>query len=115
METPTLPLLSENETDNGAVIPKKDKLRSSLVKTLSNVYKTAEEETPFGEDHNNFIIEEDNIKKILAKPIVKNENRNSSLKPKIKKELKFSQTEVHEVENWKEYNKPKRCCFFFVI
>ena len=31
-----------------------------------------------------------------------------------KKNIRFSQTQVHLVENWKQFNKPKRsCCYSF--
>ena len=118
MQTPTLPLLSNEHnsttTKNSDDKPTQTKLRSSLRKILSKEVKTGEQHTLFEDDHNHFIFEEDNVKKVITKSIIPN-NKQDTLKPNIKKELKFSRTEVHEVENWKEYNKPEKCCFCFFI
>ena len=49
--------------------------------------------------------------KIIQKRVLSNDTL-SERRPR--RNLHFSKTEVHLVENWKNYNKPpKRCCFCF--
>jgi len=91
-------------------------IKSNLKKVLSKEIKTSEEDTIFGDDQNHFILEENNERRLIMRMIVDNINLNEPEIPsKLPKKLKFSQTKVHEVENWKKYNRPEPwffgCCF----
>lgn len=115
MDTPELPKIATN--NNSTLVDSEEKLeqsrliKSSLKKILSKEMKTSEEQTLFGDEQNQFILEENNNKRMFTRNIIKNENVEEPLLSEQRKQLKFLQTRVHEVENWKAYNKPERCCF----
>jgi len=70
-------------------------------------------------DENDHNLRDSSISKQSIRSILKSNNRLDSSQLSVsdrneKKNIRFSQTQVHLVENWKEFNKPKRsCCYSF--
>lgn len=117
MENPRLPDITPINCNSQVQIKDKKNqnrtMRSNLKKTLSKEARTLENFYIFSEDHNQFIIEDNDSMRIVTKSIIHNNNLEEPLlSSDIRKKLKFSQTQIHEVENWKEYNKVKHCCCF---
>ena len=117
MESPKLPSITlkkhNSRRSTSDSLERTRSLRSSLKKVLSTTTKTAEEEQLFGTDKNQFLIENDTYKHIVVKYILPNKDLGESLlNSDIERQIGFSHVEIHEVENWKEYNKPRKwCCF----
>ena len=119
MESPNLPKLSVNNKQISQQSSEKQEStkskKPSLKRVLSKEIKTSEQEVLFADDQNHFIVEENNERRLIMKSIVTNENLEEPLlNVKATRKLRFSQTEIHEVENWKEYNRPSYfCCWCF--
>lgn len=113
MYNPSLPKISigpHYTLLDGAPAEQTRLMRSNLKRTLSKDIVTSQDETAMPEENNQFLFEENNGKRFVSKPIINNNAMESPLIADAPKQIKFSLTHVHVVENWKEYNKPERCC-----
>ena len=119
MHSPSLPkVTNSNHTtpSDSEHRPKFRLMRSNLKRTLSKEIQPTQDELFPADDQNQFLLDENNSsRRFIAKSIVKNENMETPLLSDSRKQLKFVQTHVHEVENWKEYNKPERCCYCCIL
>ena len=115
MENPNLPNITTIEPNSPLQLSdnlsQSRTMRSNLKKVLSKEIKTLEDDSLFTDDQNQFILEHNNSIRIITKSIIRNSNLEEPLLTSdTQKKLKFSQTQIHEVENWKKYNKRKHCC-----
>ena len=118
MKSPSLPRITPHED---STLPESDRpeqkllMRSNLKRILSKDARTSEEEQLFGEGQNQFVLETAKSKRFVTRTIIPNSALEEPLLLDKPKQLKFSKTQVHEVENWKEFNKPERCCYCCVF
>ena len=115
MISPVLPEINDDKIENLA--NSKSKKKTNLKKNLSKEMILSSDDSAVKLNPvqtNKFYVQTDHGMSVFKKRIINNDNLDSSgISNGKDRKIKFKQTQVHLVDNWKEHNKSiTYCCFW---